>query len=277
MNQEKEIGTKEEVDDSGTVSGSRRKLLASIGLAGTALVAGSLWSAANVQGKRVTEAVYGAEEEGGCWPKVTIAELRSLSAAPAEFYVVTDPGQEGVFRFDPADVSSADDTGMVIVSATGARFKRIFQGAFNVKWFGAKGDNASDDTLSIQAAVNAAQNRGSVVYFPSSDFYLISSPILIDSSKRGIRLIGDDYNRRVHSSVIRPHAFRHGVGSARSNLQVYGYRGGESVRIFESRHFRRQQDEVRDIFQKNRAFAVPPDFHQRNDLGRACYRLWLVQ
>ncbi|WP_158302167.1 glycosyl hydrolase family 28-related protein [Paenibacillus mesophilus] len=206
MNHEKEIGTKQKVDVSGTVSGSRRKLLASIGLAGTALVAGSLWSAANVQGKRVTEAVYGAEKEGCCWPKVTIAELRSLSTAPAEFYEVTDPGKEGVFRFDPADVSSADDTGLVIVSATGARFKRIFQGAFNVKWFGAKGDNASDDTQSIQAAVDAAQNRGAVVYFPSSDFYLISSPILIDSSKRGIRLIGDDYNRRVHSSIIRPHA-----------------------------------------------------------------------
>lgn len=206
MDQEKEVGITPTIDDSRTVSGSRRKLLASIGLAGTALVAGSLWTAANVQGTRVTEGVYGAEEEGCCWPKVTIAELRALSTAIAERYVVTDPGMEGVFRFDPTDVSSADDTGLVVVSVSGARFKRICQGPFNVKWFGAKGDNATDDTLAIQAAVNAAQNRGSVVYFPASDFYLISSPILIDSSKRGIRLIGDDYNRRVYSSVIRTHA-----------------------------------------------------------------------
>ena len=49
---------------------------------------------------------------------------------------------------------------------------------FNVKRFGAKGDNQSDDTQSIQSAINAAAEKGGgVVYFPAG-VYRISGPVI---------------------------------------------------------------------------------------------------
>ncbi len=47
---------------------------------------------------------------------------------------------------------------------------------FNVKDFGAKGDAKTDDTNSIQAAINAAAEKGGVVYFPNG-IYAIDGPV----------------------------------------------------------------------------------------------------
>jgi len=49
---------------------------------------------------------------------------------------------------------------------------------YNVKKFGAKGDNKTDDTKAIQAAINAAVSHGGgVVYFPAG-IYNIAGPII---------------------------------------------------------------------------------------------------
>ena len=49
---------------------------------------------------------------------------------------------------------------------------------FNVKKFGAKGDNRTDDTQFIQSAINAAAEKGGgVVYFPAG-VYNISGPVI---------------------------------------------------------------------------------------------------
>lgn len=57
---------------------------------------------------------------------------------------------------------------------------------YNVKHFGAKGDGSTDDTASIQAAIdaipvmkNAAIDRGGVLYFPTG-VYVLSSKLMIE-------------------------------------------------------------------------------------------------
>ena len=62
----------------------------------------------------------------------------------------------------------------------------------NVKHFGAKGDNSTDDTASIQAAIDSLSGGtydGGTVYFPAG-IYRISSALLIDSADNAINLKG---------------------------------------------------------------------------------------
>ena len=52
------------------------------------------------------------------------------------------------------------------------------EGYYNVKHYGAKGDNKTDDTRAIQAVINKVfQNGGGVVYFPAG-IYRIKGPVL---------------------------------------------------------------------------------------------------
>ncbi len=79
----------------------------------------------------------------------------------------------GFFFFDSNDVSSDDNSGTIIVTDKGHRWKRIFQSTINVKWFGAVGDGATDDTHSVQSAINfAADLGGGVVYFPTGRYFI---------------------------------------------------------------------------------------------------------
>lgn len=178
---------------------SRRKLLSSLGMAGAAAVvygAGAALGAAGGggPGASVMSAVYGGEP-GKLKVKgkrlleqlaamdyttpVTIADLRAATDPdPDLLYYVTDPGQEGEFRYDPADTASVDNTGLVLVSVSGARFKRIVVGdRYSVKWFGARGDGIQDDMDIIQAAIDAVfALGGGTVFFPAGT-YLVS-PLL---------------------------------------------------------------------------------------------------
>ncbi|PYI55432.1 glycosyl hydrolase family 28-related protein [Paenibacillus flagellatus] len=197
---------------------SRRKLLASIGAAGAAAVAygATLGLAQAEPGGGVTDSVYGAaadkdkdkpkppkpDKHKGALVKTTIAALRAETEPDADaLYYVTDPGQEGHFYFDPADSASADDTGFTLVSAGGARFKRIVGSErYSVTWFGAKGDGATDDMDVIRAAILAVFNRGGgTLYFPPGTY--IVSPSLQKRHiplKSNVHLLGDG-----PSSVIK--------------------------------------------------------------------------
>lgn len=163
---------------------SRRKMLAALGITGAVLATGGLNRLAGSNTASAQLSVYGSQGDK-IKPKelmaldycvaVTIAELRAKTDPDeAWIYYVTDPGQEGHFYYDAADNGSPDNTGTVLVGATGARFKRIVQGEVNVRWFGAKGNGQTDDTAAIQASLDT----GLGVYVPDGS-YKISSTLIM--------------------------------------------------------------------------------------------------
>lgn len=104
------------------------------------------------------------------------AALRSysgprISAYVTGFLVSSAPaGISGAFARDDADTTSADNGGTIIVAANGKRWKRVFTGAANIQWFGAKGNGVQNDRPLIQAAWNAHDT----IYVPgtSLNYYL---------------------------------------------------------------------------------------------------------
>lgn len=101
-----------------------------------------------------------------------IAGLRALTTPSSNIiYQTTDSGQEGLWRYDPADISSPDDTGRVLVSVNNKRFKRVLiEQYLNVKWFGAVGNGINDDTVSCNKAILAGAAMKIPVLFSDGTF-----------------------------------------------------------------------------------------------------------
>lgn len=101
----------------------------------------------------------------------------------------------------PAELFSPDPFSLNVRNAAGQLMFYQPRGAtsgslyFNVIDFGAVGDGVTDDTAAIQAAINAANPRGGIVYFPRGD-YLISSGLTIDNSVASTGPLPDDYFAR---------------------------------------------------------------------------------
>src|SRR5258708_7629268 len=74
-------------------------------------------------------------------------------------------------------------------SLTGPLIANInLSAVFNIKSYGALGNGATDDSASIQSAINAAQTNGGVVYFPVGTYLVGTSPTV---STGKIILAGD--------------------------------------------------------------------------------------
>lgn len=106
----------------------------------------------------------------------SIADLKTLdvSQIPDKMqamvggYYAHGDGGGGQFYYD-AGASDADNGGTVIAPTAGSgRWKRIYSGAVNVLWFGAKGDDVTNNTAAFAAAIKASQD----VVFPVGIFLL---------------------------------------------------------------------------------------------------------
>ncbi len=90
--------------------------------------------------------------------QTTISQLRNDAGLnPADEFYTTDEGQEGFWYADGTGLLTEDNTGTVLINTSGGnqRFKRVCDKGFvNVKWFGAKGDNSTDDIIPIQNAID---------------------------------------------------------------------------------------------------------------------------
>ena len=87
---------------------------------------------------------------------------------------ITDDGIAGLFKYDSTDTTTTDNGGTVIVDSSGRRWKRLFDGAVSVKWFGAVGDGVKDDYAAIKAACAAIQaNGGGTLVLPEGRTYFV--------------------------------------------------------------------------------------------------------
>lgn len=120
----------------------------------------------------------------------SLADYTALRAytGTATHVRITSNGISGFFYYDPTDTASADNGGTIIVSGT-KRWKRQYEGAVSVKWFGAMGDwngvTGTDDYLAITAAILYAKTIGRSVEFGGK--HLSSGKILVSS---GVSLKG---------------------------------------------------------------------------------------
>lgn len=116
----------------------------------------------------------------------TIAALKALTGLTDGqavsvlcYYTCTTPdGGGGTFKWIAANTDTADNCITVAADAGGTgRWKRVYSGAVNVKWCGAKGDGSTNDTTLIDAAIVLAGE----VYFPEGT-YMVGSLAALPSS-----------------------------------------------------------------------------------------------
>lgn len=118
----------------------------------------------------------------------SVAVLRTISknsnhqVRTLGYYTPGDDG-DGVYYYDAADVSTADNGGTVIVATDGGRWK-LMPGPFSVKQFGARGnDTASDDAaFSACFAAGATYTGGCEIQIPTGR-YLLKNTILWDQRR----------------------------------------------------------------------------------------------
>ncbi|MBD2862036.1 glycosyl hydrolase family 28-related protein [Paenibacillus oceani] len=166
---------------------SRRKMLSALGMAGVAGVAGVSLRAAESHGQSVTSLVYGnpggGEPNPGHVVTLTLEQLRSrTNVSPELVYLVRYNGHEGIFVCDPADTVSVDNTATVIVTASGMRLKRLYEGALNAAWFGAEGNGTTDDTAAIRSALFTIRDNGGGKLVIPQGTYIISGTLNVYSN-----------------------------------------------------------------------------------------------
>lgn len=116
-------------------------------------------------------------------PLANYTALRAYNGTATQIRI-TSTGIAGFFYRDDADTTSADNGGTIIVAGNGKRWKRLFDGPSNIRWFGAKGDwngtTGTDDTLAIQSAINSEEWN----IVPNGSYKLTSKLTVDGSGKR---------------------------------------------------------------------------------------------
>jgi hypothetical protein len=133
-------------------------------------------------------------------------------------YYQRGDGGGGSFYWDAASTAPTN-RGTMFASRNGGsgRWMRIFSGALNVRWFGAKGDGSQDEVLFLQNAIDSLPVRGGAVYIPAGDYLLAKSETRLTLSDLGANLWSSAY----HFCLLV---------SQRQNIRISG--DGASSRLF---------------------------------------------
>ena len=114
-------------------------------------------------------------------------------------YYTKGDGGGGTFYWD--STSTETDNGGTVIQATGVttgRWKRVYSGDINIKWFGAKDDETNDITALANNILNTYDN----LYIPHGDFRVDGS-IIVPSNKT-VKLDGKLYKRSANTANDLP-------------------------------------------------------------------------
>lgn len=111
---------------------------------------------------------------------------------------------------DGASLASSNGASLVgfIQSATGAVARTVqskLRETVSVKDFGAVGDGMTDDTVAIQAAINAKAATGGEIFFPSGTYKITASLTwynTVNANKPGISFVGEGRDSTILKSYI---------------------------------------------------------------------------
>lgn len=155
----------------------------------------------------------------------SIAALKTTAGTPGQslslegYYAAADGGG-GLFAWDAASTATPDDALVVqVTGVTTGRWRRLYSGPLNVRWFGAKGDTdnsgtGTDDTTAVQKAYDSLpysqgfpvirqQRIGGAIYFPPGR-YKVTAPIRV---KGTIRTFGDSMSSSIVTCTAGDGAF----------------------------------------------------------------------
>ena len=121
------------------------------------------------------------------------------SPRPRDEAVLQEAGREGRFIFQAADLSARVATdrqqGVYIAPArspSGARgaWVRVYDGALNIEWFGATGDDETDDTAAIEGALSMKGEifvpPGTFHHAPSAETGFLSDTTIFGAGSRSV-------------------------------------------------------------------------------------------
>jgi hypothetical protein len=138
----------------------------------------------------------------------SLSQVRAFTADLATAnprIMLTNAGKEGVFYRDAADSVTVDNTGTVIVTSGGARYKRVFDGYVLPHWFGdGVGDGVTNNTTVLKAAC-ALQRQ----VFLKKGAYLVNGEIPLHNNilfeKGAIVKVMSGYSGTVFSVKSKKH------------------------------------------------------------------------
>jgi len=127
---------------------------------------------------------------------ISVSDLSSTAPVGNETvtvlgYYTAGDGGGGIFYWEATGTANGGTVFPAPVSSGGV-WKRLYSGSVNARWFGAKGDGATDDF----AAINTAQQFGDV-FLPKGD-YLMNGPLTLTT-----KIVGEgiDVSRLIFSGI----------------------------------------------------------------------------
>lgn len=163
------------------------------------------------------------------YPIDTVDDFTSVPVG-IDTVIVKDIDRGGIFN----RIAVTTANGGTIFTGTGYSWERQYNGAINVKWFGAKGDGITDDTLAIQAAIDTESSVECVkggIYKCTDTLLLSSSNQEFDGKNSSFYFYVNDkigfyiFNANKRSGATLRNCFItsfYATGTANVGLKVYG-------------------------------------------------------